>query len=124
MPFEGEGVSSRRLRHEDVQGPNPRLRDAAPEVSTVCSCLDGIESLAFEKVPREPGLPDDAGQSSGFELRMIRDWYRRRRVALALLHDDVASASTDFLKTVLFEDTADISSRKDAKLTHEPLQSG
>ena len=40
------------------------------------------------------------------------------------LHDDVASASTDFLKTVLFEDTADISSRKDAKLTHEPLQSG
>jgi hypothetical protein len=36
----------------------------------------------------------------------------------------VASALTDDLKTVLFEDAADLSSGKDAKLTHGPIRSG
>ena len=40
------------------------------------------------------------------------------------LHHDMASALTDNLEIVLFEDTADVSSGKDAEFTHGPLRSG
>ena len=54
---------------------------------------------------------------------MIRNRYGHGATFRAALHDDVAATLTDHLETVLLEDLADIPSREDAKLTHEPLRS-
>ncbi len=42
----------------------------------------------------------------------------------APLHHHVAAPLTNHLKSVLFQDAADVSSREDAQLTHAPLRSG
>jgi hypothetical protein len=60
-------------------------------------------------------------QRSNFKFGMIRDWSGYGAEFGVPLHHNVASALTDELKIVLFENAAGLSSRQDAEFTHGPL---
>jgi hypothetical protein len=85
---------------------------------------EGKRSSGFEGGAGHSALSNDCLQGSDSDFSMIGNGDCHCTEVGSPLHDDMASSSTDFLKTVLFEDAADISSREDAKLTHEPLRSG
>lgn len=80
--------------------------------------------LAFEGGAVDSALPNDRLEGSDSEFQVVGHRDRDAAEVGSLLHDDVASSLTDYLKTVLFEDAADVSSGEDAKLTHGPLRSG
>ncbi|CUS32857.1 hypothetical protein COMA2_110127 [Candidatus Nitrospira nitrificans] len=63
-------------------------------------------------------------QRSDSNLSVIGNWNCDGAKVRSPLHHDMASALTDDLKIVLFEDAADVSPRKDAEFTHGPLRSG
>ena len=53
---------------------------------------------------------------------MVWNGYCHRPKIASPLHDDVASALPNDLKTMLLKNTADVSPGEDAKLTHVPLR--
>jgi len=79
--------------------------------------------LDFERSARDTTLPYDRLQRTYSELGVIRNWHGHGPAFRASLHDDMAAALTNHLKTVMFEDPANIPSGEDAKFTHGLLRS-
>ena len=78
--------------------------------------------LDFECGAGDAALANDRLQGTDSNLWMVWNGYGHRPKIAEPLHDDVASALPNDLKTMLFKNTTDVSPGEDAKLTHVPLR--
>jgi hypothetical protein len=85
----------------------------------VRNTASGLESAAGDAA-----LPNDGLKCSDSDFRMVRNRYGHGARRASPLHDEMTASLSDNLKAVLFEDATDVSSGKDAELTHAPLRSG
>jgi hypothetical protein len=76
-----------------------------------CSALLGTKTSSFKFTPRQPGLTDDGSKCSNSNFIMV--WDRNRYCALGkfFLHDDVATAATDFYEAMRCQNRAYLSAR-------------
>lgn len=107
-------------RHECLVGPGASGAYLFPFVS-LCHL---VSRLTLKRRASNPTLPNDRLQCSNPQFRVIRYRNRHRPKVGPPLHNDMASALTDYLKTLFFENAADIPPGEDAELTHWPLRSG
>jgi hypothetical protein len=82
------------------------------------------EVSGLKGVARDAALSDDGLQCADSDFGMIRNRDRYSSTIGTPLHDDVTPSLPDDLKSMLFKNAAHVPARKDAELTHAPLQSG
>ena len=78
--------------------------------------------LDFECGADDAALANDRLRGSNPNLWMVWNGYGHRPNVAKPLHDDVASALPNDLKTMLFKNTTDVSPGEDAELAHVPLR--
>lgn len=118
---ERRNLSPVQLRHVSIEIFQPPVSRRASRDDRKKICWRVIP-LDFECGAGDAALANDRLQGSNPNLWMVWNGYGHRPKIASPLHDDVASALPNDLKTMLLKNTADVSPGEDAKLTHVPLR--
>lgn len=115
-----EGLRRRALHRLARRQPRPGEEGPPRRLSTSSGAsanFKRVPVLALEKSSWELRLANDRDKRPNTEFGVIWHRYRYRRVRQALLHEDVAPSTPDFLEAVFAEDVANLPPRKYSELT-------